>query len=918
MKKVCFVLLLTLLLTPLFADNYSIRIVNSDTLTLSDSFIALDGKVELAIDKKDEQNSQRKLTCDSVRIDMDEQTLLASGDVLLTDGKEGQFKGDSLFLNWDSLDVLVFVGTSTTDRLNASGETVTFYSKAKTISYSGEENVVFFSDGVIATNEKEYWSVKAKTIALLDSDLAFANATIRIGYVPVMWVPFFFYPGTTIAFNPAMGIESEKGFFLNTTTEIYGKYPQIKTTSSSSEEEVGASVFSFMNDNNQTPTVRDGIFYRPVKENEEYSHIQKWAKDTSSYFAFFADAFENEGISVGFETDNKFLKTKNLKVYAISDLAIVPKDLRVYGDKALRYYFDTKISYSFDKASFSLELPLMSDPNVSYDFLNRNTVFGLDSVFKKEQFFPSNYASGRTSYTWKIDGSYSYSFKNQKFSLSSVSSQVKYKWNNDKQKYNVSEVILPSFNVQLSGTILTINRDRKLKNSDYTYKTDTAEFLANELDKYNFDYKVPEDSKIKPFEAPVIDFDDQTVENLNLLTVKYSLSEKLSNNHGQEFKHDKTSSNLSGNLNLSGTLSPSWFSYTQNFTTTYSTVNQNNGNTKGDFKINSSLTLNSKELGLSYSLGLNLISVSEANKKVTKKPIKWDKNSFTSHSLSFSKKFGDFSVAFKQTIKPLDMINTPSVSFSRSGFTASADIALYLEKNQIFKKGSTNLKFSYSNSIVSAGITSKYNFAEKGWKGFSVNQNASLNLKEKSFSASESISADNNFKMNNLKLGVNWSSEPAYFWKNRIGIEGSLSAQFLYDFKNPYGSYINSSASVKFAVSKFVDLKFSISSSNNSFYKYYDSHEKFKLGSMLKDLGKSLLIFEPEKLKQTGFVIDQFNLSVVHYMEDWDLYFDASAGLTVKNGKYIWNPKATVLIKWNAVPEMKTENSWSRLNNWEK
>ena len=57
---------------------------------------------------------------------------------------------------------------------------------------------------------------------------------------------------------------------------------------------------------------------------------------------------------------------------------------------------------------------------------------------------------------------------------------------------------------------------------------------------------------------------------------------------------------------------------------------------------------------------------------------------------------------------------------------------------------------------------------------------------------------------------------------------------------------------------------------------------------------------------------------MVHYMRDWNLYIDAQGQLTTKySGKYEWVPTVTVYIKWNAIPELKTQGYWdSNSNEW--
>ena len=86
---------------------------------------------------------------------------------------------------------------------------------------------------------------------------------------------------------------------------------------------------------------------------------------------------------------------------------------------------------------------------------------------------------------------------------------------------------------------------------------------------------------------------------------------------------------------------------------------------------------------------------------------------------------------------------------------------------------------------------------------------------------------------------------------------------------------------------------------------------------MLEDLWRSFDFFGEGRVN-TGFNLNAFRIQMVHYMRDWNLYIDAQGQLTTKySGKYEWVPTVTVYIKWNAIPELKTQGYWdSNSNEW--
>ena len=76
------------------------------------------------------------------------------------------------------------------------------------------------------------------------------------------------------------------------------------SVSSAVSELVPASLFSLLSNSDNSETKRDGIIYRAVEDNEELSKLEQWAKETSSYFAAFFDAYSDLGVGFGFDTIN--------------------------------------------------------------------------------------------------------------------------------------------------------------------------------------------------------------------------------------------------------------------------------------------------------------------------------------------------------------------------------------------------------------------------------------------------------------------------------------------------------------------------------------------------------------------------------------------------------------------------------------
>ena len=338
----------------------SIEIINADSLVNSGRVVILSGNVEMSFSA--EGSSRRSFNADRVVVDLERRILEASGSVSLSDDDpDGRvFSGEVIRLDWDNLNVIVYDGISTTTRNNSDGKRILFYAKGDSVAYNGDTSGIFFRNGVIATTlDDPYWSIEAARLSLTENDMFVDRAVFRLGRVPVFYFPVFFYPGTTLAFNPAMGYSSEKGAFLNTTVEIYGSYPGLGVTGSktdSDESDYSASISSFLNVEQEGEQIRDGWYYRTVEEGEDLGPLETWARSTGSYLAVFADTYEKLGLVLGFDTKNSFLDNRfTFTATGAAGYTPVRTDQRLHN---FRYSFNLDASYRIENLRLSVKLPL--------------------------------------------------------------------------------------------------------------------------------------------------------------------------------------------------------------------------------------------------------------------------------------------------------------------------------------------------------------------------------------------------------------------------------------------------------------------------------------------------------------------------------------------------------------------------------
>ena len=932
-----------------------IVIENADTAYYENDVFVLSGNVVISFESSD--SSKKTLKANKVVVEIEKKRIEASGDVSLEDSEEGarSFSGQSVLFDWSNLDIVVFSGVSYTERKNAKGTTVSLYASGDTVSYDGDENIVFFNNGKIATVEEDpYWSITASKISFAGSDVFVDNAIIRLGRVPIFYLPIFFYPGTTLSFNPAIGLASDKGAFINTTTELYGVYKGIGATSSnsnsssSSSEDEGqeisdysASLLSLLDDGDSSEKIRDGVYYRKLEEGEQLSALETWARKTGSYFAVFADSYSSLGLALGYDTSNSFWDGK-LKINSTGLFAYNVADDTEYAKKT-RYYANLDFKLNFSSASFSLSMPVFSDYEVKKDFLNRNTVFALDSLFGSEQDFPSTYSTSKT-YSWTASGNARYKLGNINLNLSSVKAEINYNLEAEQVdgKYTytpkVSSASLPSLSFSSDGSwshSFKAKQDNEDSSESSSTDAETSEEVKLSLTPYTIETttKTVSDGSIK---------------------FGYSLNESLEKKYKAELEPTSFYSNTTGSIYAEGKTIGSWFSFSETIKPQYSFTADNLSSTEKQTKINnfnitSSLVLKVPVLGLTYKLTNKIYSlnIKEVNNVVTstKEKGQWDKKDVTEHSLQFSKSLGSFTFGLLGTFKPVTQSIKPSIAFSDSGFSTSADM-LFSEKNSQLEKDTGNLSFSYSNTYFSFTLKNTYIFANlenDAWQPYSLTQNASLKLLSGNLNISQSSSFKGKFEPSALSLAVTHSADltwikskgsfflsfkgeegqlntdilklslendvhPLYFWKNRIGVELSVDFSFVYNFENPYNTIFSVDFKLAFEIAEFLSLNITVKSGNKSFYRYFEDGV-FNYNSMIEDLVKSFDFFGNGR-KSTGFNLSLYSIELIHYMRDWDLCLSAEGKLTARtDGKLVWSPVYKFYVKWNAIPELKVEKT---------
>lgn len=324
------------------------------------------------------------------------------------------YRGESITVNLDDWSSIFM--DSVSERSLKNGDTV--YRFSGTLITRNNEEVTILTNSEITTGGagESYWSIGASKLWLLPgSDWAILNAVLKVGNIPVLYIPFFFYPANEIIFHPVLGTRSREGNFIQTTTYILGR-PQSSSTSESSITKIlGNSV-----DNEK---IREGLFLRSTGKKStdpndtRLSMLADWYANMGGYLGTEA-AFPRKGIlgaqtisaGLGF-TRNIYLITPS-NVYSPFSSYVSSSEWnksRMFSlDVPFRYRMEAKGSLSGAYGSLNWNFPFYSDRYVNRDFLNRSEEMDWFKMLKEGTQSSEDYLSSYLgSYSWQLGSSIS-------------------------------------------------------------------------------------------------------------------------------------------------------------------------------------------------------------------------------------------------------------------------------------------------------------------------------------------------------------------------------------------------------------------------------------------------------------------------------------------------------------------------------
>lgn len=413
----------------------------------TDRLMRLEGPLTLTMTTND--GFTHRITADEIVFNRDRNIVQADGSIHYTregNGRSDEFWGDSLLVDLNTYSGVFLDGSYILEPASSGQRTLSF--RFDKLLKRTPELTVLDSARVTACDEvPPHYFIKARKVWLFENgDWAFSNATLYVGTVPVLWLPFFYYPSDELLFHPVFGYRSREGTFVQTTTYLLGEKKQNTETSSS---------LSLFGGNDNAAKKAEGIFLRRTQQDTAKENAQGSASPRSS-LTLLADIYSSLGAYVGVAGSFPFSRTTSLDFSlglavsrslflesngyyspfdASNSYASIWNSSNLLG-LSLPFRFGASASYKYQKrtgttnVSVAVEFPLYSDPFFEQDFNRRSESTTLLSSFGATSPSISKRSSMtqsiQASLSWSVPGSASEALLSN-FSLSKLTSQLTWK-----------------------------------------------------------------------------------------------------------------------------------------------------------------------------------------------------------------------------------------------------------------------------------------------------------------------------------------------------------------------------------------------------------------------------------------------------------------------------------------------------------
>jgi lipopolysaccharide assembly outer membrane protein LptD (OstA) len=486
-------------------ENRKILIIESAQSTeyfkvdvIDEDYARLKGDVILTLHDKDDVH---KIKADEVLFNRTRNIITARGKVEYRKEKGDTteiFRGENITVNIDDWDSVFLEGDS--EKMLASENTA--YRFEGTVISRSYDDVMILSKARIsnANNEEALWSISASKLFLLPgSDFAVFNAVLRVGEIPVLYFPFFYYSADDLIFHPVIGYRTREGSFVQTSTYIMGR-PKGDTTEKS-------SITKILGSSSDMEKERNGIFLRSTGKKATNTDV--------TTLKLMADYYVNLGAYTGFDfymPQKGILNSLDLSLGAgfSRTLTKIGSDYTPYATQnfdgsvewnnsnlfsqtvPFRYRMKIQSSVKGIYGGLSWNIPFYSDPYIDRDFyLDRAESMDWVNMIQQGSEIDEDVLAKQDigAYQWQINGNISpptgfLSPYITSMSLNNLSTTLAFKTIRNNEIYSINQehpgrdffapdkYTIYSASGSVSGTPLTIGKQTSSAN---TSKTETED-----------------------------------------------------------------------------------------------------------------------------------------------------------------------------------------------------------------------------------------------------------------------------------------------------------------------------------------------------------------------------------------------------------------------------------------------------------
>jgi lipopolysaccharide assembly outer membrane protein LptD (OstA) len=385
-------------------EYFKIEVIDED-------YARLTGDVHLTLQDKTDIH---KIRADEVLFNRTRNIITAKGKVEYRKEKGETieiFRGENITVNIDDWNSVFLDGDS--EKMLESENTA--YRFEGTVISRSYDDVMILSKAKIrnANNEEALWSISGSKLWLLPgSDFAIFNAVLKVGEIPVLYFPFFYYSADDLIFHPVVGYRTRAGGFVQTSTYIIGR-PKAETSEMS-------SITKILGNSNDMEKEHNGIFLR--------STGKKATNTNSTTLKLMADYYVNLGFYAGIDfsmPQKGILNPLDLSLGAgfTRTLTIIDSDYTPYAPNydgsvewnesnlfsktvPFRYRFKTQSALRGKYGGLSWSFPFYSDPFTDRDFMDRAEAMDWVNMVQQGAEIDEDILSQQdiTPYQWQLNG----------------------------------------------------------------------------------------------------------------------------------------------------------------------------------------------------------------------------------------------------------------------------------------------------------------------------------------------------------------------------------------------------------------------------------------------------------------------------------------------------------------------------------